>query len=98
MGSKKEHLELATKEKYDRGRVLMIGDAPGDLKAARANAALFYPILPGREDDSWEKLYGEMLDLFFTGRYGKELESSLIEEFEACLPHTPPWVKRGGKG
>ena len=26
----------------------MIGNAPGDLKAARGNQALFYPIIPDR--------------------------------------------------
>src|SRR5690606_20299693 len=47
MGTKTEHLEYATKGKYDPANVLMIGDAPGDLKAARANGAKFYPINPG---------------------------------------------------
>ena len=37
----------------------MIGDAPGDMKAARANGALFFPINPGHEDESWERFYDE---------------------------------------
>ena len=61
MGTKTEHLQLAAVGKYSKEKVLMIGDAPGDHKAAKANAALFYPILPGQEEASWERL-GRVLD------------------------------------
>ena len=53
MGTKTQHLGYATKNKYEKNHVLMIGDAPGDIKAARANDALFYPINPGNEIESW---------------------------------------------
>lgn len=33
----------------------MIGDAPGDLKAARGNGALFFPVNPGDEEESWKR-------------------------------------------
>ena len=47
IGTKKESLEMARAiGKYRGERVLMIGDAPGDYKAAQANQALFYPINP----------------------------------------------------
>ena len=32
----------------------MIGDAPGDHKAAKSNHALFFPIVPHREEASWQ--------------------------------------------
>ena len=35
---------------------LMIGDAPGDYKAAEANNCLFFPINPGAEEASWQRL------------------------------------------
>ncbi|MGH9340247.1 MAG: HAD family hydrolase [Acidobacteriota bacterium] len=94
MGSKKEHLELATRGKYQPGRVLMIGDAVGDLKAARANDVMFYPIEPGREEGCWERFCREIIDLFMNDLYGQELESALITEFDACLPLDPPWGGR----
>ena len=48
LGSKKEHLALATTGRYDKDKVLMVGDAPGDLAAAEANpGVLFYPVEPG---------------------------------------------------
>ncbi|HEV3121294.1 MAG TPA: HAD family hydrolase, partial [Isosphaeraceae bacterium] len=43
LGSKKEHLALATSGRYDKKKVLMVGDAPGDRAAAEANGVLFYP-------------------------------------------------------
>jgi phosphoglycolate phosphatase-like HAD superfamily hydrolase len=91
MGSKKEHLKLASGGKYEKDHVLMIGDAPGDHAAAKANGALFYPINPGREDASWERFYKEAADRFFNGTYAGEYEASLIAEFDKLLPETPPW-------
>ncbi len=71
----------------------MIGDAPGDLKAARGNDFLFYPIKPGSEDESWERFHEEALDRFFSGTYAGDYESKLIEEFDALLPEVPPWKR-----
>jgi phosphoglycolate phosphatase-like HAD superfamily hydrolase len=92
-GTKTEHIALASEGRYDTGRVLMIGDAPGDRKAATANGALFYPILPGAEEDSWARLHDEALDKFFTGQYAGDYEAELIRSFEAQLPETPPWKR-----
>jgi phosphoglycolate phosphatase-like HAD superfamily hydrolase len=93
MGSKTEHLKLASGTKYHSDKVLMIGDAPGDLKAARANHVLFYPIMPGYEDASWKRFHDESLDLFLAGRYKGAYEDALVEEFLASLPSVPPWKK-----
>ncbi|OQA00834.1 MAG: hypothetical protein BWY71_00612 [Planctomycetes bacterium ADurb.Bin412] len=71
----------------------MIGDAPGDLKAARANQALFYPIVPGREEQSWQRFYEEAMDRFFAVRYAGSYEEELIAEFDRHLPAVPPWKK-----
>jgi len=91
MGSKKQHLEFATKGKYATDHVLMIGDAPGDFKAAKANGALFFPINPGAEEESWELFYNEALDKFLAGQYSGAYESRLIEEFDRLLPIKPAW-------
>jgi phosphoglycolate phosphatase-like HAD superfamily hydrolase len=92
VGSKKEHLQFTTKEKYETGKALMIGDAPGDLRAAQANNLLFYPIIPGQEETSWERFYNEIIDLFFAGKYTKNLASDFINEFNANLPEKPKWL------
>ena len=92
-GGKKETLGQAAGYGYDEGKALMMGDAPGDLKAARAVGALFYPINPGHEEESWERFYGEASDRFLAGSYAGEYEAELIAEFEAYLPSTPPWPR-----
>ena len=84
---------MAAGGKYDPRKMLMIGDAPGDLSAARTNGALFFPINPGGEDVSWKRFFEEGLDHFIAGEYAGEYEASLIKEFEALLPDTPPWKK-----
>lgn len=91
MGSKKEHLKLAASGKYEKDCVLMIGDAPGDLSAARANGALFFPVNPGHEEESWERFDREAIDRFFNHTYAGGYEASLIAEFEKLLPEKPPW-------
>jgi phosphoglycolate phosphatase-like HAD superfamily hydrolase len=91
MGKKPLHLELAAAGKYPADHILMIGDAPGDMKAARANDALFYPINPGHEEESWRRFHDEAMQRFFDGTYRGDYESALIAEFEKLLPETPPW-------
>lgn len=93
-GTKTEHLALAAKKKYPDNKILMIGDAPGDLKAARANGVLFFPINPGHEEDSWKRFHDEALDLFFSLGYKGEYEEKLIEEFESYLPEHPAWKEK----
>ena len=90
MGTKTEQI-AATAPHYSEGHVLMIGDAPGDLKAARANGALFYPIIPGDEIAAWKRFYDEGLERFLAGTYAGEYERDLIERFERALPERPPW-------
>ncbi|MCL4551557.1 MAG: HAD family hydrolase, partial [Bacteroidetes bacterium] len=63
-GTKAEHLKYSAVRKYHPDKILMIGDAPGDLDAAKSNGALFYPVNPGHEEKSWERFYTESLDKF----------------------------------
>ena len=91
MGKKAQHLEMAAKGKYPDHHILMIGDAPGDMRAAKANGALFYPINPGNEEASWQRFYQEASDRFLNETYAGEYEAGLIREFESYLPDVPPW-------
>ncbi|MHB9032249.1 MAG: HAD family hydrolase [Anaerolineae bacterium] len=94
-GTKSEHIRFASEGRYVDDHKLMIGDAPGDLKAARDNHALFFPINPGQEEQSWQRFYKEGLHRFLEGTYAGAYEDSLVSEFEKLLPDTPPWVKVG---
>ena len=91
LGKKSEHIDFAAGGKYEPEKMLMIGDAPGDLNAARANNTLFFPVNTGAEEASWERFYREALDRFFEGNYAGDYEKELIEEFQGHLPETPPW-------
>ncbi|MGB6199490.1 MAG: HAD hydrolase-like protein [Candidatus Acidiferrales bacterium] len=92
-GTKKHHLKMAASGNYAPNHVLMIGDAPGDRDAARANNALFFPINPGHEEASWERLFRVGLDKFMTGQFHGAYEDALAAEFDALLPSTPPWTQ-----
>jgi len=91
-GKKSEHLALAAGGKYPASRVLMIGDAPGDMKAARANDALFFPINPGHEEASWQRFHDEACDKFLAEEYAGDYETRLVADFEQLLPEHPPWA------
>ena len=93
IGTKVLHLQLATEGgKYELDKVLMIGDAPKDMESALKVGARFYPINPGKEDDSWKRLHEEVYAKFIAGEYTAELEQQLIDEFLALLPADPPWA------
>ncbi|MGQ0634893.1 MAG: HAD family hydrolase [Planctomycetaceae bacterium] len=93
-GSKRVILERARSHGYENNKILMIGDAPGDLQAARGARALFYPINPGAEEASWERFFKEARDRFLANTYAGEYERALIAEFDAFLPELPPWKQR----
>ncbi|MEM7455667.1 MAG: HAD family hydrolase [Planctomycetota bacterium] len=88
-GSKKETLKNA--DKYPANQTLMIGDAPGDFRAATENRCLFFPINPGAEEDSWQRLFEDGIDRFLGGTFAGDYQQSLLEEFEQYLPESPPW-------
>jgi phosphoglycolate phosphatase-like HAD superfamily hydrolase len=93
VASKAEVIKTAVAAGYDAKKVLMVGDAPGDLRAARSNGALFFPIVPGEEESSWKRLHGEGLERFERGDYEGDYEETLIQGFLKKLPSTPPWKR-----
>lgn len=90
-GTKSEHIAFSAKEKYPNDKILMIGDAKGDLDAARNNGILFFPIIPGKEDKSWERFLNEGFERFIGGGFAGKYEDELLLEFGKSLPETPPW-------
>ncbi len=92
LGTKAEHLKMAIGNKYDKNKCLMLGDAPGDEKAARDNGILFYPINPKNGADSWKRFCEEAFDKFIAGEYAGSYEDKLIEEFHSQLPEKPSWM------
>jgi len=93
LGTKSEHIATATQGRYKAENVMMIGDAPGDLKAARENNARFFPVNPGHENASWKVFHEEAFDRFLSGRYDSVYERRLVDEFLTALPDTPAWKR-----
>lgn len=90
-GLKVKQLTLLTDGRYPRGAVLMVGDAPGDLEAARDFGCRFFPILPGHEEASWKTFADNVYPAFAQGAYTPEAEAAHTEAFLRLLPDTPPW-------
>ena len=66
---------------YAKSRVLMVGDAPGDLKAAEKNGVFYYPILVGKEEFSWQRLCNEAINKLIDGSFAGEYQEKLKREF-----------------
>lgn len=92
LGTKAEHVTLATRGRYPADRILVIGDAPGDHKAAVAVGAHFFPINPGHEEASWQTFLKDAYPRFLEKRYDHAYEAALLETFNSLLPRTPPWL------
>ena len=81
VGSKAFCIAEMLKLGYDREKTLMIGDAIGDLDAARSNGVYFYPILPGKEGQSWAELRDTAICKLLDGSYAGEYQEKKIAEF-----------------
>ena len=92
MGSKAEHLAVMC-GKYDKSKILMMGDAPGDQNAAEVNDVMFYAINPGAESASWKRFCDEAFDKFIAGEYCGEYEQMVKDEFDGYLPEHPSWLR-----
>ena len=66
---------------YDQEKVLMCGDAPGDLKAAEQNGVYYYPILVRHEAESWKEFMEKGLGYLLNGSYGEGYLKMKIQEF-----------------
>lgn len=91
LGTKKDCIRKAMEGKYAADKVLMVGDAPGDHAAAKANGVLYYPIIPGQEVESWSLMRAEAAEKFHRGEYAGEYMASRIEAFDKVLAEEPNW-------
>lgn len=70
---------------YPRDHILMVGDAPGDEKAAVTNHVYYFPILFGEEKKSWHDLVTYALPTFIEGKYGEKLNEEMAQKFHNHL-------------
>ncbi len=91
-GTKTEMLIAVAKEKYARDNILIIGDSPGDLIAAQAVNALFFPILQSKEEESWHNFNSEGCEIFLNGVFSGSYQNEQINQFKSSLDTAPPWL------
>lgn len=91
LGSKAESLTRAAVDRYPLDRILMMGDATGDLEAARTIGCLFFPIIPGDEVASWVELRDVAFNRMRNGTFAGAYQDELIARFTAALSPVPPW-------
>lgn len=84
-GTKSECIKQLINTGYSKDKVIMIGDAPGDLAAAMNNEVMFYPILAGKEELSWEKFVKIYLTSYFKAEYKDKHMDKCIVEFNENL-------------
>lgn len=97
LGSKAECIRKANSGHYAPDHVLMIGDAPGDYAAALENGVLFYPIVPGKEVESWEKAADSLTAQLRTGSYQGANMDRAVAELRKVLLEAPPWNREAGQ-
>lgn len=75
-GTKAYCIQELLKKGYDKNCVVMCGDAPGDLDAAKVNGVFYYPIKVRKEKESWiefiEKGFNKLIDGTYEGAYQEE--------------------------
>ena len=86
-GSKAHCIAELLKKGYDPAKVLMCGDAPGDLAAAEKNGVGYYPILVRREKESWQQFMDEgfqhLLDGSYAGAYQEMKKAEFLKNLGA---------------
>ena len=83
VGSKAYCIKTMLEEGYAADHILMVGDAPGDLDAAKINDVFFYPILVRHEQESWRE-FPAAAAIFHEGSF-TPYEQKRIEAFYTNL-------------
>ena len=85
VGSKAFCIAELLKKGYDVEKVLMTGDAPGDLDAANKNGVFYFPILVNKEKESWVEFKETAVNSLLQGKYAGEYQDKKIAEFKDNL-------------
>jgi histidinol phosphatase-like enzyme len=81
----------ALSTKYPSEHILVIGDSPGDLKAAKNAQTLFFPVLPMKEEKSWKLFLNEGMGRFFNHQFKGKFQDKCITDFHNVLQTEPSW-------
>lgn len=81
VGSKAYCIREMLKKGYDKDKVMMTGDAPGDYDAAKKNDVFYYPILVRHEKESWLEFKETAVNRLLNGNYEGEYQAAKVEAF-----------------
>ena len=70
---------------YDKDKVIMIGDAPGDRKSAEKTGVKFFPILVNHEVESWDRFMNEGLEKFTGSSFDEAYQNDINKAFDENL-------------
>lgn len=82
VGPKAMVLKSLSQLSYLPHKRIMIGDAIGDYEAAKQGNFMFYPILAGKESQSWLTLKTTVLEQFLNQNYAAWEEKYVVEFME----------------
>lgn len=85
-GTKEQCLRALIGKGYAPENILMVGDSFPDIDAARDCGVFFYPVLAGREKQSWMNLQEKYFKLFLENKYvyaQEELIKLFLENLNA---------------
>ncbi|MBQ0001658.1 MAG: HAD hydrolase-like protein [Clostridiales bacterium] len=80
-GSKAFCIGEMLKKGYDKDKVFMCGDAPGDFDAAKKNDVYYYPILVRHEKESWAEFRSTAVQKLLDGEFGGAYQEEKIQQF-----------------
>ena len=84
-GSKEYCIRELLKKGYDTQKVVMIGDAAGDFRAAFRNDVFFYPICVRHEQESWDEFRTTGFERLLSGQFAGGYHERKIQEFRENL-------------
>ena len=81
VGTKAFCISELLKKGYDMGKVVMCGDALGDMQAAEKNGVYYYPILVKHEKESWQEFMDVGFEKLIDGSYAGPYQSAKRKQF-----------------
>lgn len=84
-GSKEECLAKLRMNGYDSNHIIMLGDSPGDISAAKKSGVLYYPITPTQENESWRAFIERYFMLFLKEEYTVEIMKNVEVMYNSIL-------------
>ncbi len=80
-GTKAFCIQELLKKGYDEKNVVMCGDAPGDMEAAKVNGVFYYPIKVNMEKESWSEFIALGFEKLLSGTYEGAYQNQKNDEF-----------------